>query len=142
MKFTLLLLLFAFQAKAQISEPVKYEAKTVGKIAPMGAFVADISQTGDSYTLSFNDMQYSKIDAIKSVSFQGKETLDKLYELFKSVFKPENKSNKDYLIGFKLGDKDVTISTYKNMGVTQSRFEMSGQWFSITERQVDKLFSK
>jgi hypothetical protein len=138
-------------AYGQISTPQKSTPSSiVGKIAPMGAFVAGLScriNEADSkdttYTLSFNNLKFKHIDAIESVSFSGvNNTVNELYKVFKSVFTDENKKNKDYIVNFTLGKDAVTISNTKAMGVTSAMFLVKDAYFTLTEKQVDKLFGK
>ncbi len=143
------ILFVSISSFCQISTVRKLEKGTsVGKIAPMGAFIAELSYDvgpakDTTYTLMFNDATYSKIDAIKSVHFSGTEgTAEKLYEMFKSVFSPENKKNKDYIVTATLGMEQVIISNFKSMGVVSAMFTVNGAFFTLVEKQVDKLFGK
>jgi hypothetical protein len=134
--------------QAQISEPIKPPASvTVGKIAPLGGFVAELSyyiNEGDTtYILTFNNMKYKHIDAIESVAFSGiSNSAEGLYKMFKSVFSKENKSNKDYIVQFTLGKESVAISNVKSMGITSAMFTCKNAFFTLTEKQVNKLFGK
>ena len=152
MKYLLtIILLNALTATSQITTPQKVTPSTiVGKIAPMGAFVAELScrqnevdDKDTTYTLRFNNMKYKHIDAIVSVDFSGiGNTVGDLYKAFKSVFAEENKKNKDYLVNFTLGKEPVAISNTKTMGVTSVMFLIKDAYFTLTEKQVDKLFGK
>jgi hypothetical protein len=144
-------MLKALSATCQISTPQKLTPLTVvGKIAPMGAFVAELSyqlnnadEKDTIYTLRFNNLKYKHIDAIESVRFSGiNNTLNELYNIFKSVFTEENKKNKNYLVNFTLGKDVVAISNYKSMGVTSAMFLIKDAYFTLTEKQIDKLFGK
>lgn len=131
-----LLMIVSLTSYSQISTPVKLSSTTLGKVAPLGTFIADITYSGDVYTLSFNDLRF-KTDFIKSVSFQNVDsTVDKLYNLFKDAFKSKEP------VTFKLGSQEVTISRMKSMGVTSAMFTMGDAYFTMTEKQVDKLFAK
>lgn len=152
MKYLLTLMMVnIFCASGQISVPQKVTPSTlVGKIAPMGAFVAELSYKQNeadnkdtTYTLRFNNMKYTHIDAIESVSFSGVgNAASDLYKVFKSVFAPENKNNKDYIVQFMLGKEAVSISHTKGMGITSAMFVVKNAYFMLTEKQVDKLFGK
>lgn len=145
---TLSFLIVFTKSFGQISPPTKVApAVTVGKIAPLGGFVADLTyqiNDGDTtYTLRFNDAQYKQINSIESVRFSADGgTVDELYNLFKSVFLDENKKNKDYIVQFTLGRESVTISNTKSLGVTSAMFTRKSSFFTLTEKQVDKLFGK
>jgi hypothetical protein len=152
MKYLLTLMMFnVFCASGQIGAPQKITPSTiVGKIAPMGAFIAELSyrpneadETDTTYTLRFNNMKYTHIDAITSVQFSGiGNAVSGLYKVFKSVFSEENKSNKDYTVQFTLGKELVSISHTKGMGITSAMFLIKDAYFMLTEKQVDKLFGK
>ncbi len=137
-----------FFGHSQISQPAKIPPTvTVGKIAPLGGFVAELSyqvNNGDTaYTLSFNDASYTQINSIENVRFSGGEsTINELYKAFKSVFLSENKKNKDYMVHFTLGKDVVAISNTKSMGITSAMFLIRQAYFTLTEKQVDKLFGK
>lgn len=134
--------------KSQIGTPKKsLPTTTVGKIAPLGSFIAELSYqfdgTDTTYTLRFQNAKYTRITAIESVSFNSEgNAIDGLYQAFKTVFKDENKNNKDYLIHFTIGKDVAAISTYKNMGITQAMFLVKEAHFALTEKQIDKLFDK
>lgn len=135
----------------QISTPIKSAPRTtVGKIAPLGSFTAELSYqkseqegTDTIYSLSFRNAKYSHITSVETVHFSSEgNTVNELYKVFKSVFLPENKNNKDYMVHFTLGKTDVAISTFKNMGITSAMFFCNGAYFTLVDKQVDKLFGK
>ena len=136
---------------AQISvTSVTNKAKVVvGKIAPLGAFIADLTYRVDGvdtvYSLCHHNQKYKTLTDINCVVFLGRDnTFESLYTLFKSVFLEENRKNKDYLVSFKLLDDGYVIRTRRYFGVTQVQFsnELFTQYVSFTEKQVDKLFGK
>jgi hypothetical protein len=112
--------------------------KTIGKIAPMGAFVAELSYmvsgSDTVYTFTFNDKKYTQIDAIKSVSFTS---LNEFYTNLKSVF---IKKSKDYSLDFTLGKEPATVKAFKSMGILQAMIYVKDGYTTLTEKQVDKLF--
>lgn len=147
----LIIILLPCICYTQISAPLKVSASiTVGKIAPMGSFTAELSyqinekDTKDTiYTLRFNNAKYTHITSIESVRFSGVDnTVVELYKMFKSVFSEENKKNKDYIVQFNLGKDAVAVSSIKSMGITSAMFTYKEAYFSLTEKQVDKLFGK
>jgi hypothetical protein len=144
MKFTLLLLLFAFQAKAQISTPVKLsDPVIVGKIAPLGGFIAQLDYIVDredtAYTLSFLDDSYSKIRVTKSVTFLNKEdAVGGLYNILKGVFTADD----NYKVEIKLGTQDVIISRHKSLGIVEAFITVGESYTHLTEKQINKLFGK
>lgn len=136
---------------AQISvTSVNNKAKVVvGKVAPLGAFIADLTykiEGADTiYTFCHHNQKYKTLTDINCVVFFGRDnTFESLYTLLKSVFLDENKKNKDYLVSFKLLDDGYVIRTRRDFGVTQVQFsnESFTQYVSFTEKQVDKLFGK
>ena len=136
---------------AQISvTSVTNKAKVVvGKVVPMGAFIADLTYSIDGvdtiYSFCHRNQKYTTLTDIKCVVFFGRDnTFESLYTLFKSVFLDENKKNKDYLVRFKIMDNGFSIRTNRIFGVTQVMFadELFTQHVSFTEKQVDKLFGK
>jgi hypothetical protein len=149
MKYLLAILaLLPNLSDAQIGTPQKATPSIIiGKIAPLGSFTAELSyqvaETDTTYTLRFRNAKYTQITSTESVLFDSDgNAVDGLYKAFKSVFTEENRNNKDYLIHFTIGKDVVAISTYKNMGITQAMFLVKDAHFSITEKQVDKLFGK
>lgn len=136
---------------AQIGAPVKVlPSTTVGKIAPMGTFTAELSYTindadtkDTSYTFRFRNHKYTQIDSYESVQFSGEgNTAEQLYKVFKSVFTDENKNNKDYFVHFSLGKETVAISHTKSMGITSAMFQAKDAYVMLTEKQINKLFGK
>jgi hypothetical protein len=107
----------------------------------MGAFVAELNytvvDTDTVYTFSFNDKAYTKIDAIKTISFTGGMT--EFYEATKKVF---SEKNKDYSANLTLGKESVTIKGLKSMGIWQAMIYAKNGYTALTEKQVDKLFGK
>lgn len=154
MKYLLTLPLLACLTQlvnAQISIPEKSApATTIGKIAPMGTFTAELSYSINEvdvsdtiYTLRFRNHKYTQIDSYEKVRFSSEgNTVDELYKAFKSVFTEENKRNKDYLIHFTLGKDVVAISQAKSMGITSAMFLVKDAYVLLTEKQINKLFGK
>lgn len=104
----------------------------------MGALVAEITVHDSTYTFTFNDKKYTKIDALKTTSFVGDSAFNQFYKNIKSVF--ENKKEKDYAITFNLGNKSVTVSNFKSMSIVQAMILIDGGYTTLTEKQTDKLF--
>lgn len=136
----------------QISIPGKEPIKiTVGKIAPMGSFVAELyysisneDNSDTTYTLMYRDDKYNSLLSLESVSFSGMDNaLEQLYIAMKSVFLPDNKNKKEYALNFKLGKDVVQISNFKSFGVYMVLFMADNKgYFKITQSQLDKLFGK
>jgi hypothetical protein len=145
---TLILSLLSNYSNGQISVPKEAQPTTlVGKIAPMGGFVAELSylknEADTTYFLRFRNAKYTHITSIESVAFSGVDnTVTELYKVFKSAFTDENKSKKDFLVQFTLGKNEVAISNTKSLGITSAMFTYKDAFFTLTEKQIDKLFGK
>jgi len=136
---------------SQISAPKKDSPSTVvGKISPMGSFIAELSyrlnsvEAADSiYTLRFRNAKYKTMTELESLDFSSSgNTVSQFYTALKSVFLDENKSNKDYAITFTLGKDVVAVSAYRSVGVLMVMFQKGDGHFFLTEKQLDKLFGK
>ena len=134
--------------QVQIIEVDKNQSVTIGKLKSGFAFVAELEYKLDNkdtvYTLSFQDNRYTQITSIKSVSFNSDgDALNTVYSIFKSVFKDENKKNKDYNVTFNLGQKTVQVINSRMMGITYVRLLVDNSYsIPLLESQVDKLFGK
>jgi hypothetical protein len=134
--------------QVQIIEVDKNQSVTVGKLKSGFAFIADLEYKLDDkdtvYTLSFQDNRFTQITSIKSVSFNSDgDALNSVYSIFKSVFKDENKKNKDYNVTFNLGQKTVQVINSRMMGITYVRLLVDNSYsIPLLESQVDKLFGK
>lgn len=139
---------FSTFAQVQIIDVDKSQSVTVGKLRSGLAFVADLEYKLDDkdtvYTLSFQDNRYTHITSIKSVSFNSDgDALNSVYTIFKSIFKEENKKNKDYSVTFKLGQETVMVANSRMMGISYVRFFVGNSYsIPLLESQVDKLFGK
>lgn len=151
MKYLLPLLLLSINSFAQISEPTKTGTKvSIGKVAPMGTFIAELSYSVDpgnasdtAYLFEFNNYKYQTIREKQLVVFSATDnTKEKLYGIFKSVFADENKDNKDYAVSFKLGTNDVSIGHYRSVGTLMAAFIVRDAVVYLTSKQVDKIFGK
>jgi len=132
--FTLsFLTLFCFDAKSQ-----KLQISTtheIGKIANGSACDAILSYSinkDTTYTLTYMGVDdNSKSNwASESVKFKGDtNTINSLYDAMKSVFKDENKSNKNYSLEFTLGDSQFIIKSKKSFGIVGLTMGISGKSF-------------
>ena len=98
-----------------------------------------------TYTFTYRDAQYSVLDDYKSVLFQSDgNSLESFYKICKSVFKEENKKNKNYSVHFKLGNDMMSVTNSRIFGITYMRIGIIGKGYSIPilEFQIDKLFGK
>ena len=134
--------------QVQLLQVDNNQTVTVGKLKSGFAFIADLEYKIDDkdtvYTLSFQDNRFTQITSIKSVSFNSDgDALNSVYSIFKSVFKDENKKNKDYNVTFKLGQETVMVANSRMMGITYARLFVNNSYsIPLLESQVDKLFGK
>ena len=134
--------------QVQLLQVDNNQTVTVGKLKSGFAFIADLDDKIDDkdtvYTLSFQDNRFTQITSIKSVSFNSDgDALNSVYSIFKSVFKDENKKNKDYNVTFKLGQETVMVANSRMMGITYARLFVNNSYsIPLLESQVDKLFGK
>jgi hypothetical protein len=129
-------------ANAQLTVQESAPTVTVGKTA-LGELYYKIIDNDTMYTLLFRNAEYSTLIDYCSVTWQSEmgETQN-LYDIIMSVFKDENKKNKEYKIQFKLGSTDVIVSTSRVMGMTQAWFWTNDGYTAFTQEQVKRLFGK
>ena len=143
-----ILSLFCQYARGQMSGIVKNQpAHTVGKVVNIATFIGeldyDITADDTVYSLVYRNYEYSRIDDRQVITFSGKgHTVDSLYTAMSSVFLPENKKNKDYILQFTLGQTPVTVAPFRVMGSTVCSLHRGNSYALFTERQLDKLFGK
>lgn len=107
-----------------------------------------ISAEQDStYTLTYRDGTYNHIYSYESIFFYDKETLLQFKDIVMSVFKNENRRNRDYEVSFTLpGSRGenilATVKTHRTMGVTYSWLFINNQGhIAEVERNWTKVFS-
>ncbi len=145
---TIILMCFAIFGKAQIGQKVETKKSTiVGKVAPLGAFKEELSyvesENGLLYTLSYNDLKFTAITDIKSISFYATATdVESLYNDMKGQFDKEVGQSYD----FKLGEADVRVERSKYLGVPILTIYVIKNgvqsFFYLTKKETDKLFGK
>jgi hypothetical protein len=145
---TIILMCFAIFGKAQIGQKVETKKSTiVGKVAPLGAFKEELSyvesENGLLYTLSYNDLKFTSITAIKSISFYATANdVESLYNDMKGQFDKEVGQSYD----FKLGEADVRVERSKYLGVPILTIYVIKNgvqsFFYLTKKETDKLFGK
>ena len=148
MVFLLALVATVSFGQIQVYNVNKTPKTSIGKLKSGLAFVAEMESEVEgkdtTYTLSFHDARYTQIVSIKSLYFNSVgNSFESFYEICKSVFKEENKKNKDYMVTFRLGDKDIAVVNSRMMGITYVRIlvDNSGT-IQLLESQIDKLFGK
>lgn len=100
-----------------------------------------------TYTLTYRDGSYSHIFSYESIYFSDKETLLQFKDIVMSVFKDENRKNKEYEVNFTLpGSRGenilATVKTHRSMGITTSWLFINNQGhIAEVERNWTKVFS-
>ena len=145
---TIILMCFAIFGKAQIGQKVETKKSTiVGKVAPLGAFKEELSyvesENGLLYTLSYNDLKFTAITDIKSISFYATANdVELLYNDMKGQFDKEVGQSYD----FKLGEADIRVERSKYLGVPILTIYVIKNgvqsFFYLTKKETDKLFGK
>jgi hypothetical protein len=146
---SLLVLVASFSfGQIQVYKVDKTPPTSIGKLKSGLAFVAEMEREVNgmdtTYTLSYQDNKYQHITAIQSLQFNSVDnSFDTFYEICKSVFKEENKKNKDYSVTFKLGQETIVVTNSRTMGTAYVRiFSGNGYSIPLLESQIDKLFGK
>lgn len=146
-KLTLLfLILVATVANAQIKRVETAKREEIGKIAPMGSMSMILEQQGNTYIITYRDVKYTSIDALKSFTFEETGTdLDNLYNMIMDGF--ENTPESD--IKIELPNDTIWLHFEKAMGIVnfqfihaESKLEIYGYSQFLNKKQVTKLFGK
>lgn len=138
----LLLLPLFFKAQIEVKEPVK--KRLIGQHKVMGVLWSEIEESiikeDTIYTLSFKNRKYTQISDYQTLIIKNKQSLTDLYNIMSVCFDDEKR--KDYTVSFKLWNDDVTVSSYKEMGVKEAMVQISAGYFTVNENQFKKLFGK
>lgn len=144
-----LLVLVSISASAQIREVEKSKFEKIGEISPGGmAFITSMSVLRDtakngtnSYHWMYNNLAYTRITDIKSISFTAsEEDFNALYEMMKTQMSAEKGTEKELM----LGNSRISFKTIRTLGVSSlTIYDLStGGYFYLTSKQLDKLFGK
>lgn len=143
--FTISLMTIAVACAAQIEKtsPLKWER--ISQIKEGLRLIASLQyavQDGDTtYSIVFTNNKYTHIIDIKSIDFaEDGGVLTSLYTLLiESLEAPKGNRNT-----FKLGGKDVSVTTDKMLGLKFITFEILDNEanFRLTKKQLNKLFNK
>lgn len=153
MKNILIIILCAFSfqiVNAQITMAEKADWKPVGKLRSLGSTIASLeyreSGRDTTYLLLMRDFTRKGDNAetqFFTIKFNGVDnTLDTFYQLLKSFFLEENRSNKNYNQTFRLGDQMVYLQhtlLITGKGVMLSTKE---GYINLSKGDIDKLFNK
>jgi hypothetical protein len=140
--FSIFLVSIFFSASGQlhIDEPVS--KTTVGKVAGAELYY-EVKDQDTTYTLLFRNAEYSSIVDYAAITWQSAQgETEALYNLFMSVFKDENKKNKNYKVEFKLGTHDAVIRTERGMGMTYLWLWTDAGYTTFGQEQIKRLFGK
>lgn len=147
-KFLLtLFVVVSLQASAQIEMKESVKSVKIGEVRGAGRFIASIekipSKEDTVCVLYYKNVRYTTLTDIQDIVFNDTDsTLAELYNVIQSAFTDENKKKKDFKIDFRLGDKDVSITSEKMFGIPYVKFWTENGFFYLTEKQLDKLFGK
>lgn len=146
-----LLCALSFQMlNAQITMAEKADWKPIGKLKSLGSTIASLeyreSGRDTTYLLFMRDFTKRGENAetqFFSIKFNGVDnTLGTFYQLLKSFFLDENRSNKNYNQTFRLGDQMVYLqhcSLITGKGVMLTTKE---GYINLSKGDIDKLFNK
>lgn len=142
------MVLVSLASQAQINVLKPTETITIGKVGGgMVPFIADLTYTkGDgenNYRLSFNDLKFTHITAIKSIDFKGNEEMvNGLYSILKELIDGESGVEKEFSIGKEyVAAKCISMVGVKSLKIYGTDTGNMG-YFYLTKRQLDKLFGK
>ncbi len=145
-----LLCFLSLSVTAQIKEVPASKYVEIGKVGSgLGPFISSISVIRDtasggtnSYLWMYNNLKYTTITDIKSISFTASdEELEGLYNLLKTQMGAEKGAEKR----LELGKHTLNFTTTKNLGVPSLViYDLSagGGYFLLSSKQLDKLFGK
>lgn len=98
------------------------------------------------YSMMYRDAQYSQIIDYKTIYFDNRQTLLDFKDIVLSVFKEENRRNRDYIVRFTLtnlrgGQELVSVSTHRSMGITTAMVQVQGKgYIAEVERNWRRVF--
>ena len=147
----IILCAFSFQiVSAQITMAEKADWKPVGKLTSLGSTIASLeyreSGRDTTYLLLMRDFTRKGENAetqFFTIKFNGADnTLDIFYQLLKSFFLDDNRSNKNYNQTFRLGDQMVYLQ--HNLLITGKGVMLSTKegYINLSKGDIDKLFNK
>jgi len=155
-KATILLAVLLFvagrpSAQITVNGPSTATNVPIGKAKSVGSTIAElyylVNGRDTTCILMYENAKFKdtkpKVFDFQSVSFKPWDgTVEKLYQVFKSVFAEGNRDNKSFRVSITLGRENVSIGHYKSLGFTMAEFRSEKGFFRVTEKQTDKLFGK
>jgi hypothetical protein len=143
--FTVIAIFNAVMASAQIQKTDLPEMAKIAEVKSAGTFIADLryylSGSDTMYVITFNNLKYTTLTDIKSISFSGKDgTLQELYKILIETLDSEPGFEKP----FKLGDDEVLVKSNRMLGVKYISFWIvkNAAYFQLNKKQINKLFNK
>lgn len=123
------------------------EKHPIGTIRSFGFTYFQLSYTVDrsdtTYSLMFKNLQYEDREDYQTITFHGEgNALNNFYDLMTSVWRKENRRNKDYEVNFRLGNQNVSVSNFRLTGISYVRLATDSGYCILTRGQVDQLFGK
>lgn len=146
--YILLFLTFSISSFSQISEiKVIKPPVVIGEWNMVGYLVAKIEyrvyNEGDTtYTFTYRDSRYSSIFSYESFSFDGASALNGFYDLIMTCYNEQNNDNYDYKFSFKIGESNLYISQYRNMGHWVCISEGGSGYVYLSKRGIQKTFGR
>lgn len=146
-KLLILAMLLPVVSKAQLEITKTEKSFDYSKVKRGGSLIAELTYKVDGadtvFTLLYRNAEYQQLIDFQSVVFNGgKQVLDGLETLLRSVFLEDNKKDKNYEVSFRLGDQDVIVSIIKTWGYISAMFFTHKGYCYLTEKDINKLFLK
>lgn len=128
------LVLLSFGSFSQSYGLVKRGPYQIAKLSSPGA---------DMHTLTYLDASYQRIDIYNTIIFDAtNETMDVIYNTFKEQLSVEKNTEKT----ISLSDNTIKLVTKKALGNSYLEVWMVHRgragYFSLNEKEIDKLFKK
>ena len=146
--FLLGMLLTVSMSFAQLKKVHLTPAETIGKAQQFGGpLEAEITKSGNKYTLRFRDQQFKTLDEYREISFEDIEnTFNDLYAAVEEGFNTMPKEP----VMLELPECYLWLNYSKFLGAPVLRFSYSGKtkdapiYISneIAKKQIEKLFGK
>ncbi|MCX6183879.1 MAG: hypothetical protein NTX74_02300 [Flavobacterium sp.] len=149
MKKTILLIVLVLTSSVSFSQIEIKKNETpvlIGKIAPMGAFMASLDKYSTHYSLTFNDAKYKTITNLKSFIFSIED-----FEAISSIFTKEDpnaKKGDSYTVKLPLDGGSLYIQYDSMLGKIYPTIAYTdtagivGIFPYFTNKQYLKLFGK
>lgn len=141
--FTLCLALISLNSFSQLVKLEEGKRIDIGKAKRGGVVLAElyykVSNSDTTYYLEFDDAANGRGEKQKSVAFAAVgNTFESLYNVLnESLGQPKGTKN-----SFELGSTKVVLKTDKMLGTPFVSFYVDEAYFSVTEKELKKLFGR